>query len=262
MTSRVSLHTLRFILFTTPSPRSQTYSTNEINLQLSQEDGQTIEWIFIDPEAFTGNLHPRSVQDLAVGAGPDRDHAPPVSLKVNALANRKSLPFKGPAKLIFLIDSDSGFGGRGVKHPSRHSGASCGHWAPWAAGISPPPVPVPTPACCPQKTGSGPSGTGQPRCCWTRQPQQRRQATRRSSSTCSSSASPSSMSSTSSRPVSSSPPWPSSSTSFLPRVPSAGGRGPVARPAAPGAGRAEWHPNLAPGARTPCGEGTVPRWGG
>uniref|UniRef100_A0A452UKH7 Cholinergic receptor nicotinic gamma subunit n=1 Tax=Ursus maritimus TaxID=29073 RepID=A0A452UKH7_URSMA len=38
-----------------PSPRSQTYSTNEINLQLSQEDGQTIEWIFIDPEAFTEN---------------------------------------------------------------------------------------------------------------------------------------------------------------------------------------------------------------
>lgn len=36
------------------APRSQTYSTNEISLQLSQEDGQTIEWIFIDPEAFTG----------------------------------------------------------------------------------------------------------------------------------------------------------------------------------------------------------------
>ncbi|XP_070345502.1 acetylcholine receptor subunit gamma isoform X8 [Equus asinus] len=33
--------------------QSQTYSTNEINLHLSQEDGQTIEWIFIDPEAFT-----------------------------------------------------------------------------------------------------------------------------------------------------------------------------------------------------------------
>ncbi|XP_073866625.1 acetylcholine receptor subunit gamma isoform X2 [Macaca fascicularis] len=36
--------------------KSQTYSTNEIDLQLSQEDGQTIEWIFIDPEAFTGCL--------------------------------------------------------------------------------------------------------------------------------------------------------------------------------------------------------------
>ncbi|XP_006893533.1 PREDICTED: acetylcholine receptor subunit gamma [Elephantulus edwardii] len=35
--------------------QSQTYSTNEINLQLSQEDGQTSEWIFIDPEAFTEN---------------------------------------------------------------------------------------------------------------------------------------------------------------------------------------------------------------
>ncbi|XP_008050297.1 acetylcholine receptor subunit gamma isoform X2 [Carlito syrichta] len=35
--------------------KSQTYSTSEIDLQLSQEDGQTIEWIFIDPEAFTEN---------------------------------------------------------------------------------------------------------------------------------------------------------------------------------------------------------------
>uniref|UniRef100_P04760-2 Isoform Short of Acetylcholine receptor subunit gamma n=1 Tax=Mus musculus TaxID=10090 RepID=P04760-2 len=35
--------------------QSQTYSTSEINLQLSQEDGQAIEWIFIDPEAFTEN---------------------------------------------------------------------------------------------------------------------------------------------------------------------------------------------------------------
>nr|XP_048284878.1 acetylcholine receptor subunit gamma [Myodes glareolus] len=35
--------------------QSQTYSTSEINLQLSQEDGQVIEWIFIDPEAFTEN---------------------------------------------------------------------------------------------------------------------------------------------------------------------------------------------------------------
>ncbi|XP_060223860.1 acetylcholine receptor subunit gamma isoform X2 [Meriones unguiculatus] len=35
--------------------KSQTYSTSEINLQLSQEDGKAIEWIFIDPEAFTEN---------------------------------------------------------------------------------------------------------------------------------------------------------------------------------------------------------------
>uniref|UniRef100_A0A8C5KR67 Acetylcholine receptor subunit gamma n=1 Tax=Jaculus jaculus TaxID=51337 RepID=A0A8C5KR67_JACJA len=35
--------------------QSQTYGTSEINLQLSQEDGQAIEWIFIDPEAFTEN---------------------------------------------------------------------------------------------------------------------------------------------------------------------------------------------------------------
>lgn len=42
-------------LFPLLTCRSQTYSTSEINLQLSQEDGQAIEWIFIDPEAFTGN---------------------------------------------------------------------------------------------------------------------------------------------------------------------------------------------------------------
>lgn len=36
-------------------PRSQTYSANEINLLLTVEDDQTVEWIFIDPEAFTGN---------------------------------------------------------------------------------------------------------------------------------------------------------------------------------------------------------------
>ncbi|XP_057359409.1 acetylcholine receptor subunit gamma isoform X4 [Manis pentadactyla] len=105
--------------------QSQTYSTNEINLQLSQEDGQTIEWIFIDPEAFT--------------------------------------------------------------------------------------------ACCLQRTGSGPSGTGQPRCCWTLRHQPRRRATRGWFSTCSSSASPFSMSSTSSCPVYSSLLSPSSSTSCLPR---------------------------------------------
>lgn len=41
----------------TPSslPRSQTYSANEINLLLTVEEGQTVEWISIDPEAFTGN---------------------------------------------------------------------------------------------------------------------------------------------------------------------------------------------------------------
>ncbi|XP_010146033.1 PREDICTED: LOW QUALITY PROTEIN: acetylcholine receptor subunit gamma-like, partial [Eurypyga helias] len=41
----------------TPSslPRSQTYSANEINLLLTVEEGQTVEWISIDPEAFTEN---------------------------------------------------------------------------------------------------------------------------------------------------------------------------------------------------------------
>ncbi|KAF4796071.1 Acetylcholine receptor subunit gamma [Turdus rufiventris] len=36
--------------------QSQTYSANEINLLLTVEDGQTVEWIFIDPEAFTGTM--------------------------------------------------------------------------------------------------------------------------------------------------------------------------------------------------------------
>ncbi|KAM8727727.1 acetylcholine receptor subunit gamma [Acanthopagrus schlegelii] len=35
--------------------RSQTYSANEIELVLSQEDNQTLEWVDIDPEAFTEN---------------------------------------------------------------------------------------------------------------------------------------------------------------------------------------------------------------
>ncbi|KAM3600671.1 uncharacterized protein V6R79_000451 [Siganus canaliculatus] len=35
--------------------RSQTYSANEVNLILAVEDGQTIEWVDIDPQAFTEN---------------------------------------------------------------------------------------------------------------------------------------------------------------------------------------------------------------
>ncbi|NWX89125.1 ACHG protein, partial [Nothoprocta pentlandii] len=35
--------------------QSQTYSANEINLLLTEEDGHTVEWIVIDPEAFTEN---------------------------------------------------------------------------------------------------------------------------------------------------------------------------------------------------------------
>lgn len=42
VTSWVSLLTLQFMHFPYPSPRSQTYGT-KINLQLSQEDSQTIE---------------------------------------------------------------------------------------------------------------------------------------------------------------------------------------------------------------------------
>ncbi|XP_029929900.1 acetylcholine receptor subunit gamma [Myripristis murdjan] len=35
--------------------RSQTYSANEIELVLKEEDNQTLEWVDIDPEAFTEN---------------------------------------------------------------------------------------------------------------------------------------------------------------------------------------------------------------
>ncbi|XP_028327880.1 acetylcholine receptor subunit gamma [Gouania willdenowi] len=35
--------------------RSQTYSANEIELVLKKEDNQTLEWVDIDPEAFTEN---------------------------------------------------------------------------------------------------------------------------------------------------------------------------------------------------------------
>ncbi|XP_066458690.1 acetylcholine receptor subunit gamma isoform X2 [Eleutherodactylus coqui] len=35
--------------------QSQTYSANEIELLLTEKDGETIEWIEIDPEAFTEN---------------------------------------------------------------------------------------------------------------------------------------------------------------------------------------------------------------
>ncbi|XP_020667154.3 acetylcholine receptor subunit gamma [Pogona vitticeps] len=35
--------------------QSKTYNAHEINLLLTVEEGQTIEWIFIDPEAFTEN---------------------------------------------------------------------------------------------------------------------------------------------------------------------------------------------------------------
>lgn len=33
---------------------SQTYSANEIKLVLKEEDNHTLEWVDIDPEAFTG----------------------------------------------------------------------------------------------------------------------------------------------------------------------------------------------------------------
>lgn len=33
---------------------SQTYSANEIDMVLKVEDNHTLEWVDIDPEAFTG----------------------------------------------------------------------------------------------------------------------------------------------------------------------------------------------------------------
>lgn len=33
---------------------SQTYNANEIELVLTEEENQPVEWVVIDPEAFTG----------------------------------------------------------------------------------------------------------------------------------------------------------------------------------------------------------------
>lgn len=42
--------------------RSQTYSANEVELILAiGEKGETIEWVDIDPEAFTGTAHPSDI---------------------------------------------------------------------------------------------------------------------------------------------------------------------------------------------------------
>lgn len=37
-----------------PFLSSQTYSANEVELFLKEEDNHTLEWVDIDPEAFTG----------------------------------------------------------------------------------------------------------------------------------------------------------------------------------------------------------------
>lgn len=41
-------------MFFPPVFSSQTYSANEIELVLTKEDDITLEWVDIDPEAFTG----------------------------------------------------------------------------------------------------------------------------------------------------------------------------------------------------------------
>uniref|UniRef100_A0A8C9M338 Cholinergic receptor nicotinic gamma subunit n=1 Tax=Panthera tigris altaica TaxID=74533 RepID=A0A8C9M338_PANTA len=71
--------------------QSQTYSTNEINLQLSQEDGQTIEWIFIDPEAFTGNLFPGPQPHLTSRGGAPAEEAGHQKVVFYLLIQRKPL---------------------------------------------------------------------------------------------------------------------------------------------------------------------------
>lgn len=148
--------------------------------------------------------------------------------------------FARPYKPLTPPDDDSCCGKQGMECPTSLTvpvlrWQSLGHA--WAAGACPAHPRHAHPARCPQRTGSGPSGTGRPRCCWTLRPRRRRRATRRWPSTCSSSASPSSTSSTSSRPACSSPPSPSSSTSFRPRVPAPVGGEPWAQPGARGDSR-------------------------
>ncbi|XP_012657622.1 acetylcholine receptor subunit gamma isoform X2 [Otolemur garnettii] len=74
--------------------KSQTYGTNEIDLQLSQEDGQTIEWIFIDPEAFTENgewaIRHRPAKMLLDTAAP-AEEAGPQKVVFYLLIQRKPL---------------------------------------------------------------------------------------------------------------------------------------------------------------------------
>lgn len=66
-------------------PRSQTYSANEINLLLTVEEGQTVEWIVIDPEAFTGNTTAALLaQERAATRAPSRAGATPVAAKGRA----------------------------------------------------------------------------------------------------------------------------------------------------------------------------------
>ncbi|XP_053452706.1 acetylcholine receptor subunit gamma isoform X1 [Nycticebus coucang] len=74
--------------------QSQTYGTNEIDLQLSREDGQTIEWIFIDPEAFTENgewaIRHRPAKMLLDTAAP-AEEAGPQKVVFYLLIQRKPL---------------------------------------------------------------------------------------------------------------------------------------------------------------------------
>lgn len=204
---------------------------------------------------------PGPLLDLAVGIRLGQDQAPPMQLKMKTKRTIKWV-FKGLQSSDFPHDNDSHFGGRGIKYPISLT-VSVPQWQFYgherAAGVRPAHG-CAHPACHPQRTESGPSGIGRPRCSWMLRPRQRGRATRRWSSTCSSSASPSSTSSTSSHPAYSSPLSPSSSTSFLPRVPGAFGGGGGALPWARGdswQGK-EWHHDPGLGQGAPCGAGGVP----
>ncbi|ELV09594.1 Acetylcholine receptor subunit gamma [Tupaia chinensis] len=88
--------------------KSQTYSTSEINLQLSQEDGQTIEWIFIDPEAFTDAAGPHGPGG---GGGPPEGGVLPPRLKplfyvINIIA--PCVLISAVAILIYFLPAKAG----------------------------------------------------------------------------------------------------------------------------------------------------------
>lgn len=100
-------------------------------MQLSQEEGQTIEWIFIDPEAFTGNLHPGL--DPAGGAGPDQVRAPSHTTQDKTTVNHKIwlVVFLRPNKVLIFPMAIIPIWGEGSKRTLYHT-VSVPHW--WSFG--------------------------------------------------------------------------------------------------------------------------------
>lgn len=61
MLKELKLHPGAYVFLIAMTPRSQTYSANEVDLILAvSETDETIEWVDIDPAAFTGTVHPYS----------------------------------------------------------------------------------------------------------------------------------------------------------------------------------------------------------